>query len=167
MTFLDILAGESVFIDANVFVYPFAADPTLGPPCQDLAERIGRKEVDGFLSTSVLSEIAHRLMTLEACVTFGWPYPGIAQRLRRHPGEIMKLLRYRDAIDEIIGLGVHVLSVTQQHVLLAGDLSRHHGVLSGDALILATMQLHGLKSLASNDSDFDRVPGVVRYSPIA
>ena len=34
MTFLDIPAGESVFIDANVFVYAFAADPTLGPPCQ-------------------------------------------------------------------------------------------------------------------------------------
>jgi predicted nucleic acid-binding protein len=91
MTFLDIPAGELVFIDANIFVYSYAADPTLGPACQDLAERIGRKEVDGFLSTSVLSEIAHRLMTLEVCATFGWPYARIAHRLRRHPAEIMKL----------------------------------------------------------------------------
>ena len=28
MNFLDIPEGESVFIDANVFVYAFAADPT-------------------------------------------------------------------------------------------------------------------------------------------
>ena len=39
MTFLDIPRGESVFIDANVFVYAYAADPTLGPPCRDLVER--------------------------------------------------------------------------------------------------------------------------------
>jgi hypothetical protein len=32
MNFLDIPESESVFIDANVFVYAFAADPTLGPP---------------------------------------------------------------------------------------------------------------------------------------
>ena len=36
MNFLDLPEGESVFIDANVFVYAFAADPTLGPPCRDL-----------------------------------------------------------------------------------------------------------------------------------
>ena len=30
MNFLDLPEGESVFIDANVFVYAFAADPTLG-----------------------------------------------------------------------------------------------------------------------------------------
>src|SRR5271165_4109409 len=69
MNFLDIPEGESIFIDANVFVYAFAADPTLGPPCRDLVERIGRKELEAYLSTSVFSEIAHRLMTLEACST--------------------------------------------------------------------------------------------------
>ena len=46
MNFLDIPEGESVFIDANVFVYAFAADPTLGPPCRDLVERIGHKELE-------------------------------------------------------------------------------------------------------------------------
>ena len=46
MNFLDIPEGESVFIDANVFVYAFAADPTLGPPCRDLVERIGRNELE-------------------------------------------------------------------------------------------------------------------------
>ncbi len=167
MNFLDLPEGELVFIDANVFVYAFAADPTLGPPCRDLVERIGRKELEAYLSTSVFSEIAHRLMTLEACVAFGWPYAGIAQRLRRHPGEIVKLQRFRQALDEIIGIGVQVIPITQQHVLLAADLSLQHGLLSGDAMIAAVMHYHRLTSLASNDSDFERVPGIVRYAPIA
>jgi hypothetical protein len=29
----------------------------------------------------------------------------------------------------------------------------------------AMMRDHGLISLASNDSDFDRVPGITRYAP--
>ncbi|MGH7138169.1 MAG: hypothetical protein ACREHD_20655 [Pirellulales bacterium] len=37
-------------------------------------------------------------------------------------------------------------------------------MLSGDALIVATMQHFGLTSLASHDADFDRVPGLTRYA---
>jgi predicted nucleic acid-binding protein len=37
--------------------------------------------------------------------------------------------------------------------------------LSGDALIVAFMRHHGLTHLASHDADFDRVPGLTRYSP--
>jgi predicted nucleic acid-binding protein len=39
-------------------------------------------------------------------------------------------------------------------------------MLSGDALILAMMQSHGLANLASSDSDFDRVPGIGRFAPV-
>jgi predicted nucleic acid-binding protein len=38
-------------------------------------------------------------------------------------------------------------------------------LLTGDALIVAVMQAHGLSHLASNDTDFDRVPGLTRYAP--
>jgi predicted nucleic acid-binding protein len=37
---------------------------------------------------------------------------------------------------------------------------------SGDALIVAMMQANGLTKLASNDADFDRVPGITRFSPV-
>ena len=65
-----------------------------------------------------------------------------------------------------MAFGVHVLFVTQPNVLLAGDLSRQHGLLSGDALIVAIMQANNLTTLASNDTDFDRVPGLNRFGPV-
>jgi predicted nucleic acid-binding protein len=43
--------------------------------------------------------------------------------------------------------------------------SRLTGLLSNDALIVAVMQASGLTKLASNDADFDRVPGITRYAP--
>lgn len=167
MNILAIPKDESVFIDANVFVYAFAADPTLGPPCRNLVDRIWSKELDPYISTSVFSEIAHRLMTLEACFTFSWPFAGIAQRLRRHPGVIGKLHRFRPAFHEIIAIGVQIIPITQQHVLLAADISLQHALLGGDALIASALRTQRLRSLASNDADFDWVPGIVRYSPIA
>src|SRR6266849_2322707 len=44
-------------------------------------------------------------------------------------------------------------------------LSQQIGLLSNDALLVAVMQAHGLTKLASNDPDFDRVPGITRYAP--
>ncbi len=161
-----ILAGETVFVDANTFVYALAPEPTLGPPCYQFLERIRRKEIAGFTSAQVLSDVAHRLMSLEAAPHFAWPYQGIANRMKRHPAEIAKLHAFRKALDEIVAIGIRILPVTAHDVLLAGDLSRQHGVLSGDGLILAIMQSQGLTRLASNDADFDRVPGIIRYAPL-
>jgi predicted nucleic acid-binding protein len=166
MNFAAIPAGQSVFVDANIFVYNFGPDPSFGPPSRSLLERIEQGEVTGYVSAHVLNDVGYRLMTLEACQTFGWPYPGIGQRLRRHPLEIRRLQRFREVLDEIVGIGVQVLPVSAQHVLLAGDISRAHGLLSGDALIVAVMQSHGLTNLASSDADFDRVPGITRYAPV-
>ncbi len=101
-------------------------------------------------------------MSLEACATFAWPYAGIANRLKRHPAEISKLQRFRQALDQIFAIGMHILPVTPQDVLLAGDLSRQHGMLSGDGLIPAIMQGRSLTGLRSNDADFDRGPGFPR-----
>lgn len=166
MNFAAIRAGESVFVDANVFVYNFGPDPSLGPPSRGLLECIEAGEVKGYTSTHVLHDVAHRLMTLEACQTFGWPYSGIGQRLRRHPLEIQKLHQFRQALDEILAIGVQVLPVSAEQVLLAGDLSRAYGLLSGDALILAMMRNRGVTNLASSDADFDRVSEITRYTPL-
>ncbi len=166
MKFSDIPSGTSVFVDANVFVYDFAPDPQFGVPCRELLERIELGDLKGFCSSRELSDVAHRLTTLEACQTWGWPFAGIGERLRTHPSEISQLVRFRQALDEIVAMNVQVLAVAQQDVLLAGDISRQHGLLSGDALIVAMMQTHHITSLASNDTDFDRIPNLTRFSPL-
>lgn len=165
MTLADVPAGASVFVDANPFVYAFAPEPALGPPCFALLERIARSEVDGYTSSLVLCDVAHRLMTLEACAAFGWPHAGIAHRLKRHPAEIKKLHRFRQALDQIAESGVRVLPIDPQDVMLAGDLCIQHGLLSGDGLVAAVMQRHGIALLASNDADFDGIAGILRYAP--
>jgi predicted nucleic acid-binding protein len=166
MTFNDLAANDAVFIDANTLVFHFSVHPVLSPPCSDLLERIERQELKGYTSSHVLSDVAHRLMTLEAAGRFGWPHAGIAQRLKRHIAEIPKLSRYRQAIDEVKLFGIQVLPTDGGQVSLAADVSRQHSLLGSDALIVVVMRTHGLTNLASHDADFDRVPGITRYAPV-
>jgi predicted nucleic acid-binding protein len=105
------------------------------------------------------------MMTIEASVRFGWPVQGIANRLRRHPNEIQKLVRSRQAVDEIAAARVTTLAVTEAPVSAATVMSRQFGLLFGDALIVAIMKDQGIVHLASVDADFDRVSWLTRYAP--
>jgi predicted nucleic acid-binding protein len=78
MTFAQIPDTKAGFVDANTLVYHFTNHPSFGPACTQLVKRIESQHVAGFISTHILSEIAHRLMTLEALDRFGWPPAGIA-----------------------------------------------------------------------------------------
>jgi predicted nucleic acid-binding protein len=163
--FSEIPASASLFVDANTFVYHFTPHPTLGIACADLLARIKRGEVFAATSTHVVNDVAHRVMTTEAVAKLGWPVAGIAQRLRRHPAEIMQLSLFRQAIDDINRFGVRIIVPPAAINTAAAAVSQQYGLLSGDALIVAIMQQFSLSSIASHDADFDRVPWIARYSP--
>jgi predicted nucleic acid-binding protein len=101
-------------------------------------------------------------MTLEAITLMKWSATGIAIRLRKHHVEIPKLNVYRQALARIPLLQIHVLPIRFDLVEAATSLSQQYELLTGDALILAIMQANGLTNIASNDADFDRVPGLTR-----
>jgi predicted nucleic acid-binding protein len=166
MIFAAIPANAAVFVDANTFVYHFSRHAVLAGPCHDLLDRIYRQQLVGFTSSHVLSDVAHRLMTLEAATTLGWTGPNIAKRLRQQPAEIQKLSQFRQAIVDVPRFGVQVLPGTPALVETGAALSQGHGLLSGDALIVAVMQDRALATLASHDGDLDRVPGLTRFAPV-
>jgi predicted nucleic acid-binding protein len=115
-------------------------------------------------STHELSEAAHHLMTLEAATRFGWTSK-VVQRLKQLPSHVQQLTNFRQAIEQVVPLGIEVLTIPVDLVATAATISQQTGLLSNDALIVALMQANGLTKLASGDADFDRVPGITRYAP--
>jgi predicted nucleic acid-binding protein len=166
MTFADLPAGAVVFVDANTLTYHFQPHPVFGPACRQLLQRIEQQQVTGFTSTHVLSEVAHRLMTLEANALFGWPFANIGNRLRTHPAQVRRLSDFRQAIDTVLQSKLRVLVPPPDLVGAGAALCQQVGLLTNDGLIVAVMQANGLTNLASNDGDFDRVPGLTRYAPV-
>jgi predicted nucleic acid-binding protein len=113
VTFDAIVSGTAVFVDANCLVYAVTADPRYGPSCNRLLERIDRQDIQGFTSAHVLSEMAHRVMTLEAVGRFGRPLTGMANWLRRHRRQ--QAPRRRIAFDEAaVNSVAHTAAVNQR-----------------------------------------------------
>jgi predicted nucleic acid-binding protein len=166
MTFADLVAGDAVFVDANILTYHFQPHPAWGPPCTDLLRRIENQELVGFTSTHALSEVSHRLMTIQASTLLGWPFAGIGNRLRTNPAEVQKLTAFRQAIDQILQSKLQVLTIPPPLLATGAIRSQQIGLLTNDGLIVAVMQANGLTKLASSDQDFDRVPGLTRYGPV-
>ena len=165
VAFDDIPSGATVFLDANILVYAASQHPQHGPACERLLERMEQQTLQGCTSAEVLGDLAHRLMTIEAALSCNRPMTGIANWVKRHPAEIQRLARYRQAIDDLQAVPVTILPVTGGHVSRAVDFCRQFGLMVNDAVVVAVMRDHGLTHLASLDADFDRVPGLTRYAP--
>lgn len=164
MTFDDLLPGASLFVDANPLVYYFASDPILVAACARLIARIQNQELRAYTSTHVLSEAAHKLMAAEAAIQFGWKSK-VVKYLQQQPDKVRQLTKFRQAIQQVPQLGIQVLSIAPALIDAGTLVSQQTGLLTNDALIVAIMRQYGLTDLASNDPDFDSVPGITRYAP--
>jgi predicted nucleic acid-binding protein len=166
MIYADLPAGASVFVDASPFIHHFEPNAVFGPASTEFLERIENQEINGVTTTHIISEVTHRLMTIEAMQAFGWKSAGIALRLRNHPAEVQTLKRFRQTVQEIPLFNVRILIIDPAWLDSAAAVSQQTGLLHNDALIIAAMQVHGLTNLASADPDFDRVPGITRHAPV-
>ena len=63
MRFDALRNGDSVFIDANIFIYNFGGHSA---ECKDILLRCAKGELRGITSTLILAEVLHRLMIAEA-----------------------------------------------------------------------------------------------------
>jgi predicted nucleic acid-binding protein len=165
MIFADLHKGDWLFLDANILVYHFEPHPTFGAVCSQLLIRIENQELVGFTSTHVLTEVAHRLMMIEASRLPGWASTKVKQRLQRQPAMIQQLTLFRTALEEVLQGHLQILTISAPLIVAAAIVSQQSGLLSNDAMIVAVMQANGLTRLASEDADFDRVPGLTRYAP--
>jgi predicted nucleic acid-binding protein len=165
MIYADLPAGAAIFLDASVFIHHFEPNALFGPAATQFLERIENQELSGITATHVVSEVTHRLMTIEAMQAFGWKSAGIALRLRNHPSQVQTLKRFRQAVQEIPLFGIRILTIDSAWLDPAAEISQQTGLLHNDALLVAVMRAHGLTNLASADPDFDRVPGISRYAP--
>jgi predicted nucleic acid-binding protein len=85
MIFAQLPQGCSVFLDANTLVYHFQPHPLFAAACNQLLARIENQDFAGFTSTHTLTEVAHRLMMMEAASLPGWQPTKVKRRLIQKP----------------------------------------------------------------------------------
>ena len=71
------------------------------------------------------------------------------------------------AFQIVLDLADDVLAIEKADVLRAGEIAQNRAMLSArDAVHIAVMERHGIRSILSFDADFDRWPGLKRIHRI-
>ena len=92
---------------------------------------------------------------------------GLAQRsaeavtlLKQQPQLVTQLTRYRTILSDLRQARVDILPLTYRDLHASRQYREQHGLLVNDSLIIAAMQREHIQLLATNDPDFERIPGI-------
>ncbi len=157
----------AIMVDANVFVYALTPQANLHSPCRELLEQGARGKVTVYTTVSVVADVLHRAMVLEVLAQ------GQAQRsaeavqlLKQQPDMVVGLTRYRTILRDLRQARIDILPLTYRDLHASRVYREQHGLLVNDSLIVAVMQRERMQFLATNDSDFERVPGIAVCRPM-
>jgi predicted nucleic acid-binding protein len=163
---LDVPAGQTVFIDSTILHYAFVNFPASTPDCIELLNRVGRRDLAACVTVPVLNDAVHKVMCSEAKEHFNQPRAGLVTWLKSHPDHVRQLTAADDLLQLVTTqLPIRLLPLDADTLVAAQSIVRAHGLLASDALIVATMQQHGITHLVTNDNDFDRVPNLAVWKP--
>ena len=161
MNLNDILGNSRVFVDANIVLY---ALQHRSRQCRAFLSRCDSGAVEGYISTVVLAEIAHRRMTQEAQqrgISGGNPSRQLAER----PEMVRQLSVYAEDVRDLIDGGLIIEPVRPEDFLVALEIQEQHGLLTNDSLNLAVAKRLGIREIATADKAFDSVQGAIVYKP--
>jgi predicted nucleic acid-binding protein len=157
----DIPTEARVLIDANIFVY--AANGN-SHECEEFLQRCSRQELRGITTFEILSETCHRLMIDEAMATRLISRPSVSQ-LRNRPDTVSKLGAYWRHLSLLLNLNILRLPLDEGRFRDGQPLRQAYGLLTNDSFLLAGAVRYAINHLATNDTDFERVPWLTVYKP--
>ena len=132
-----------IFIDSNVPMYLIGAAHPHKAEAQIILERLAAAGQRLVTDAEVLQEILHR-------------YTAINKRDAIGP-----------ALQATLGIVDEVLPIEKVDVMRAAEIIRNPALLSArDAVHIAVMERHEIRSIFSFDGDFDRWPGLQRIHRI-
>ncbi len=158
----SIPSGAWVAIDTNILVY---ANQGRSVECQAFLRRCALRELHGVVPAPMAAELVHALMLIEAREN-GWigrtnPAGSLAER----PDLVRKLARYEIQIREFFGIGLRIEPAGAADILEALRIQRESGLLTNDALLLATARRLSCEAVASADKSIGKAEGFSVYAP--
>ena len=132
-----------IFVDSNIPMYLIGAAHPHKTESQVILERLIAAGERLVTDAEVLHEILHRYTAIDKREAIG---PALQVTL--------------DIVDEVLPIG-------KAEALRAGEIVQNRVLMSArDAIHIAVMERHGIRSIFSFDGDFDRWPGLQRIHRI-
>ena len=155
-------SGTRCFVDANVLIYYLGG---LSPEIRAFLHRVIDEEIEAYINTVVVAETLHRRMMVEA-VAKGFVTAGkVLNKLKAQPHLITQLADYIVDLEDLLAVPFHIANVTLSTIQLSHHLRLSHGLFVNDSLCLASATPLHITDIVTHDSDFNRVPNVLVWSP--
>lgn len=162
MNLLKIPSEQPVIIDSNIFIY---ANQKVSVQSIKLLERCANNDVYGIIPAHILAEVMHVLMLAEAKDAGIIKGSNPAKQLSENPQSVRSLSRYESLIRDLLAIGLQLEPLQREDFVTAMTLQRQYGLLTNDALFLAIAVRLRVTAVASADSIFQNVQGIIHYSP--
>ena len=162
MRLAEVQAGEWVVIDTNILVY---TNQGRSQECLEFLRRCAAGEVRGVVPVPMLAELVHALMLIEARENNWIERANPSRALAERPDLVRRLSRYEAQVREFLGIGLRVEPATAPDILEAVRVQRETGLLTNDALLLATARRLNIEAVASADRMIARAPDFKVYAP--
>ncbi len=132
-----------IFLDSNIAMYLVGAPHPHKTEAQILLERVTAAGERLVTDAEVFQEVLHRYTAL------------------KRPKAIT------DSLQLLLGVVDEVMPIDLKEVLRAAEIVQHPAALSArDAIHVAIMERHAIKTIMSFDADFDRWQGISRLHEV-
>ena len=164
LNLVQIPSGTRVFLDANIFLYVFFSHPVYGKSCHHLLKRIESSDISGFVDEFVMNEVFHKLMITSVVNRYHCAPHEAVPLVRRLPTILADLSTLWEASDLL--QKVDVTSIPGPFFPDAYRISQKYHLLSTDAVHVVAMRKEQISFIATNDTDFVRVPALQLCRPV-
>jgi len=164
----DFNLEESIYVDANIFIYVVLANPRYLQPCKHFLERVERREVQAVISPLVLDEVAYKIVMEKLKIDLALTSNArVLDALKQDPGIVAKAEGELELFSFIIRSyqGLKLIPIPAHSGLDLFPKMLEEKLLPRDALHLLTMEAHGVKHIATSDPDFERAKGIEVWKP--
>jgi len=153
--------GTEIYVDANILLFSAFKHPKYGEICKNF---LNRMEKYACTSDFTLNEVFHKLMLAEISKKFDIKPKDAVALIKKNPKVISELRTIWEEMELINESEIRMITVEK----LFPDFtvtSRIHNLMATDAMIVEIMKRNGLKDIATNDSDFERVEWIKVWKP--
>ena len=155
--------GTRCLVDANILIYHIAGSSL---HCKDFLEKVAGEEVEAYLTTTIIAEVLHRQMLVEA-VAKGLVTPGKAiQKLKSNPSLVSSLVAHISEVEKLLLLPFSIIEVTAADLAASHSLRLSYGLFVNDSINLACAQRFGITDVVTHDADFGRISSIVHWEPL-
>ncbi|MDO8727955.1 MAG: PIN domain-containing protein [Candidatus Methanoperedens sp.] len=161
LNLVDIPDRTEIYIDANILLFSAFKHPRYGDVCKDFLMKM---EGNACTSDFTINEVFHKLMIAEISKMFDVRPKDVVNFIKNNPAVISELQSIWEEMGLIAESKIRIISYGKLFPNFI-ETSKRYNLMATDAIIVEIMKLNGLKNIATNDSDFERIEGTTVWKP--